>query len=400
MASLVFLALAYILSQFYRSFLAVLTPALTSELGATNSDLALASGIWFFTFACMQFAVGIALDRYGPRRTSSILLGFAGGGGVMLFAAAQSPLMIVAAMGLIGVGCSPVLMASLFIFARAYNPARFALLTSVFIGVGNFGNIFAASPMALAAESLGWRSVVAIIAVVTVIIAIALFMFVHDPEIDHTGDSSGLSGYLELLNIKALWFIIPLSIVGYSAVAGIRGLWVGPYLADVFGADAIQIGHLTLGMAVATALGSIAYGPLDAVFNTRKWVVVAGAALTVAALVFLALHPTGSMAMITLAMIIIGVSGTSYGVIMAHAKSSFPDHLTGRGVTLMNFFSIGGVALMQLATGEVAERAMIPDRPEAAYSALFAFYAAIFAIALLIYLFSRDAKPRTAQANR
>ena len=35
-----FLVLAYVLSQFYRAFLAVLTPVLKTELGATPEDLA------------------------------------------------------------------------------------------------------------------------------------------------------------------------------------------------------------------------------------------------------------------------------------------------------------------------------------------------------------------------
>ena len=47
MAGIAALAIAYVLSQFYRSFLAVLTPALTAELGATKAQLSLASGAFF-----------------------------------------------------------------------------------------------------------------------------------------------------------------------------------------------------------------------------------------------------------------------------------------------------------------------------------------------------------------
>ena len=45
----------------------------------------------------------------------------------------------------------------------------------------------------------------------------------------------------------------------------------------------------------------------------------------------------------TLLFIVIGLAGGSYGLLMAHARAFVPAHLTGRGVTLMNFFSIGGV---------------------------------------------------------
>ena len=49
---------AYVLSQFYRAFLAVLTPDLGRDLGATAGDLAWASGLWFLAFAAMQIPVG------------------------------------------------------------------------------------------------------------------------------------------------------------------------------------------------------------------------------------------------------------------------------------------------------------------------------------------------------
>ena len=81
MAGIAALAIGYVLSQFYRSFMAVLTPVLTGELGMTKVELSAASGAWFVTFALMQFAVGVSLDRFGPRRTASMLLAVGGGGG-------------------------------------------------------------------------------------------------------------------------------------------------------------------------------------------------------------------------------------------------------------------------------------------------------------------------------
>ncbi len=54
-----FLVLAYVLSQFYRAFLAVLSPVLALDIGAGPQDLALSSGLWFLTFAAMQIPVGV-----------------------------------------------------------------------------------------------------------------------------------------------------------------------------------------------------------------------------------------------------------------------------------------------------------------------------------------------------
>ncbi|MEQ8448313.1 MAG: MFS transporter [Nitratireductor sp.] len=395
MAGIVAFAFAYILSQFYRSFLAVLTPALTSELGASKADLSLASGAWFIAFALMQFIVGVSLDRFGPRRTASIMLAAGAGGGALLFSLASAPWMIVAAMTLIGIGCSPVLMAPLFIFAKTYSPVRFAVLTSWFVGIGTLGNVLGAAPLAAAAELFGWRPVMAGLGAVTLAVAAALYLIVRDPppDAEAAGGSTGFSGYLELMRLKVLWPIIPLTAINYAPPIGIRGLWAGPFLTDMHGADTLMIGNVTLFMALGMVAGSFVYGPLDTVFRTRKWVVIAGNAICLAAIVFLALFPAASLMAAATALVVIGITGASYGMLMAHARAFFPRHLTGRGVTLMNFFAIGGVGLMQFATGGVVSAATSPQQPATAYVALFAFYALTLGGAFVIYLFSRDAAP-------
>lgn len=84
------LIVAYVLSQFYRAFLAVMTPALKADLGATPEDLAQASGAWFLVFALMQIPVGWALDNIGPRKVAAGLLALGGAGGAAMFAMASS----------------------------------------------------------------------------------------------------------------------------------------------------------------------------------------------------------------------------------------------------------------------------------------------------------------------
>lgn len=394
MAGLVALAIGYMLSQFYRSFLAVLTPSLVQELGATNGQLSLASGAWFMAFALSQFVVGVSLDRYGPKRTAAILLAVAGGGGAALFAIAWAPWVVILAMTLIGIGCSPVLMASVYIFARTWSPARMAILISWFIGFGSLGNVVGASPLAAAAEAFGWRPVMMGLGLLTLATAAAILLFVNDPAREEgTGGDNGFAGYLELLRLKVLWPIIPLVGLTYVPAAGIRGLWAGPYLADVYAADALLIGQVTLFMAISMAAGSFVYGPLDTLFRTRKWVAFYGNLFGLAALIYLAIQPVLGITSVTVLLVIIGLSGAGFGLLMAHGRAFVPAHLTGRGVTLLNFFAIGTVGIVQFASGAVVTSVSDPNNPVVAYQALFWFYALLLAASLLIYLFARDAKP-------
>lgn len=394
MAGLVALAFSYVLSQFYRSFLAVLTPTLSSELGMTNAEFALASGVWFISFALAQFVVGPSLDRFGPRLTASIMLAFGGGGGAVVFALATSSDMIVIAMALIGFGCAPLLMASLFIFARTFSPLRFAALTSWFIAIGTAGNVLGAAPLAASAEYFGWRASMGALAVVSFAVAAAMALVVRDPKrLPGESAGGGIGGYLELMKMPVLWAIIPLTAVAYAPAATIRGLWAGPYLSDVFGADALTIGNVTFFMAIAMIIGSFAYGPLDTLLRTRKWVAFGGNAVNLLALLVLAAMPVPSFWLGAAMLVAVGGFGMSYGILMAHARAFFPPHLTGRGVTLMNFFSIGGAGLIQFATGPIFRVASGESAPASGYPSLFAFYAILLVAGLAIYLFSRDAPP-------
>ncbi|MFM2366522.1 MAG: hypothetical protein RIR95_1130, partial [Pseudomonadota bacterium] len=253
------LIVAYLFSQFYRAFLAVLSPVLMADLGATPELLATASGYWFLAFAGMQIPVGEALDRIGPRLTASILLAVAGIGAAV-FAMATGPLMINLAMLLIGAGCAPVLMAAYYIFARSFSPAIFGTLAGVVIGVGSLGNIAASLPLSAAVDLMGWRATMAGLSGLTLLTAGLIAALVRDPPRVEVAQKGSL---FDLLKLPALWPILIMTAACYAPAAGLRGLWVGPYLTDVFHADAGQIGRATLIMGLAMVVGNLAYGPLD-----------------------------------------------------------------------------------------------------------------------------------------
>lgn len=301
-------------------------------------------------------------------------------------------------MALIGIGCAPVLMSSLFIFARTFSVSRFAVLASWMVAFGTAGNVIGAAPLAAAAESFGWRPVMAGLGGVTILAALTILALVRDPKSPDGMDSgnAGFAGYRELFRMRVLWPIIPLTAINYAPTTGIRGLWSGPYLVDIHGADALLIGEVTFFMALAMVAGAFVYGPLDTLFRTRKWVAVVGNAIGLAALLYLAFNVVSSLTAVTIVFVIIGLTGGSYGLLMAHARAFLPPHLVGRGVTLMNFFSIGGVGAMQFATGAVVTANVVPGDPTAAYAALFWFYVLMLGVALIIYLWARDARPETA----
>ena len=379
---IIVLCVAYILSQFFRSFLAVLSSVLANDIGAQPDDLAYALGLLFIVFAVMQIPVGWALDRFGPRIVSSVLLLIGGGGGAFLFASAQNPSHINFSMALLGVGCSPILMASYYIFARNYSPKIFATLAATFLGIGSSGTLIGASPLTYFVGIMGWREAVELIGIFTIIISAFLLFTVKNP-VKKNGNSVSAGGFWSIFKSRDILLIAPIAIICYAPVAGLRGIWLGPYFEQKFEASIDEIGTIGLIMSLGMILGTFFYGPLDRIFKTRKWIVFFGNSICLLSVAFLSFSPEVSYYFAIISFTVIGFFGMTFPVIVAHGRSFVPIELSGRGVTLMNLFAIGGVGILQTVSGAVFDLA-------GDFESVFSMYFILILIGLAVYLRSKD----------
>ena len=388
-AGLVSLVLAYMLSQFYRAFLAVLAPVLQDQVGAGPGDLALSSGLWFIAFALMQLPVGAALDRFGPRRTVAWLMAVGGAGGAVIFAMADAPWHLHLAMTALGIGCSPALMGPYFIFAREYPPASFGMLAGVLVGFGSLGNILGASPLVWVIEAAGWRQTLWGLAAVTLMVAALVMAAVRDPARLGAGHPQGSIG--QILRLRALWFIVPLFGVNYAVTAAIRGLWAAPWLEQVHGADATQIGRVTLAMGLAMVAGSFAVGPAARLAGSARRATMLFSAVMIVTLAVMWQTPALPLPTVTALLVVLGFFGSAYPLLMAHGRSFLPPHLVGRGMTFLNMISIGGVGVMQFASRPVYAAAQGAYAPAQAFAMLWLFFLIPLAIGFLLYFLTPEA---------
>jgi sugar phosphate permease len=190
--------------------------------------------------------------------------------------------------------------------------------------------------------------------------------------------------------------VIAIALVAYATIATVLSLWAGRYLNDVFGLTGVDRGNALLVMSAAPMAGTIFYGSMDRVLNTRKRLVLLGAVATTAILAVLALLPTPGL-FLAVGLLSLLSATSSYGVlVVAHGRELFPDHLAGRAMTTVNLAFFVGVSIMQPISGIVvgAFAPTAADAPPEAYRAVFAFLALATAAAILIYARAPDVKPR------
>ncbi len=383
------LLFAYLFSQFFRSFLTIIAADLTRDLGYGPAELGWIGSAWFIAFAVSQFPVGYLLDTVGPRRTMGGLM-LVGVAGAMIFALSPGFVTSMVGMALIGVGCAPMLMSSLYIFGRTERPERFAALSSAMVGLGNLGNLAAATPLALAATAFGWRWSMAGVGLAMGLAALLILLLLRDPPaLDRTDGrrTTVIGDILAIIRIPALWFTLPLHLVGYAMIATERGLWVGPFLDAVHGLDAIARGNAAFAMSIGMAFGALTCGPAARWLGGVKRPAAIGNVVTALLLLTLGLLPALGAGPATVLLVLIGYFGLTYSLMLSHGRQFIPDHLLGRGVTVLNFLAIGGAGLLQAITGRWIDGALAAGTsPASAFATMHLWMGITLLVATLLFL--------------
>ncbi len=396
------LALTTISSQFFRASTAAIAPDLIADLQLSAQQFGAANGAFFLAIGIVQIPVGILFDRYGPRVVTTALTALAVVGAVWQALCTSGPEFLAARL-LLGVGCAGSFMSAVLLSSRWFAGDRLATVLSWVFALSQIGLMLAATPLAAASAAWGWRTAYLAAAVGALLIGAAFFLLVRDappgePVPAGRGETLGdaLRGVARVWRTPGLMPILAIHTVAYASMATVLSVWAGKYLADVHGLDAVARGNVLVAMSVVQIAGTLAYGPLDRLFNTRKWVVVAGAVLSLCTLGPLALI-SGAGFWVAVPLLCLHCAVTAYGiVIVAHGRTLFAAHMAGRGVTTVNIAQVVGSAGLPWLTGIVIGLfpATAAGYTEEAYRAAFGTIALCVVAGLAVYLTARDAKPR------
>lgn len=401
------LATATAISQFYRNSVGVIATTLAADLNLTADQLGSIASSFFLIFALCQIPVGIAIDRYGPRRTMLGSLAFVMAGSV-LFALAQGPAGLIGGRLLLGIGCSTFLMAPLAIYARAFRPEAFATLAGIQVAISNLGTLGATAPLAWATAGYGWRPAFLAAALFALALALALALVLRagfaGPAAGGARESlaEALGGVREVARIRGIWPLFLMSFSAYSTFGLIIGLWGGPYLAHVHGADLALQGRALFLMALAQIGGSLLWGMSDRVMRAYRPMVVVAVTLSLVLMTVLILAGHRLPAATTVGVITaLGFTLAFTPVVLAHGRALLPGHLTGRGLALLNLGTMSGAFLTQWATGLVVKAISGPALvyPVQAFQAAFALQAGLLAVATLVYATAPDPRRQGARGG-
>ncbi|MFL2749710.1 MAG: MFS transporter [bacterium] len=362
MAPLLFLrvflpfALGYFISYFFRNVNAIIEADLVRDLGFSAASLGLLTSVYFISFASFQLPLGLLLDRYGPRRTESVLLIFAALG-ALIFSMAESLSGLIVGRLLIGFGVSACLMASFKAYVLWFPPDRLPLMNGLQMVAGGLGAMSATVPLRTALEFTDWRGVFMILSGLTLFSALVLWLVYPEKE-----GSSGpvplkkqLEGLKTILTSRPFLAIAPLVMFSQSAQMAIQGLWAKPWLRDVAGLDEAECANHLMWMMAAMMAGFFLLGLFsERLYHVRKISpVTVGISAMAVFIVLQLLMALGWTAQPMLLMTAFSFFATAGILPYAGLSQIFPKVLSGRVSTSLNLTVFLGAFAVQWGLGEV-----------------------------------------------
>ncbi len=365
------LAVSYILVYFHRLCPNVVAVDMMRDLHAGGALLGLLGSAYFYPYALMQLPAGLLSDSWGPRRTITLffIVAFLGS---LLLGLAPSLFWAIVGRTLVGLGVSMLFVPTMKVLAEWFRVREFATMTGILMAMGGLGVLTAATPMALLSTSIGWRLSFVVVGMITLLLAILVWLFVRDRPADLGWPSpsvpSGagplqtlglLEGMKKVLAYPRFWPVAIWFFFDCAVFFSFGGLWGGPYLTHVYGFTKAEGGHILSMLAVGMIVGSPMLSFLsNRIFKARKPVVVLSSVILLVLTALLAFY-TEKLSLVGLYLICLGLGIFSSAIVViafTTTKELFPVQIAGTSTGLVNLFPFAGGAVFQPLLGYILDR--------------------------------------------
>jgi MFS family permease len=388
-----------------RSAPSVMLPQLSDAFGLSAMGVASMAGLFYYGYSPFSLVAGVALDRLGARRV--VPIGAATVGlGALLFASGNGTVASVGRL-LQGAGGVFALVGAVYIASTSFPASRAATLigaTQMFGMAGGSAGQFVVGP--LIASGLAWNAFWAFMGFGGLAISALLFMLLPSPQPRARSDdwlrtAARAMGTVFrnpqsiLCGMIAGLLFIPTTI--FDMIWGVR------YLQEAHGFDYATAVMRSAAVPFGWIIGCPLLGLISDRIGRRKPVIVAGATVLLACLVWILYGPAGVLPPYFLGLLAGLASGAAmlpYTVI----KEANPPQMSGTATGVVNFLNFTFSALLGPVFGSIlaavsggASR-MSLDHYQTAFEPL--LYGVALAIVLTMFLreTGSSAQPRTVVA--
>src|SRR5699024_9544377 len=130
---------------------------------------------------------------------------------------------------------------------------RIPTINGLMMMFGGLGALTSTLPVELLLNITDWRGLFLGLAALTAVAAVALFFVVpeHPGRVADSNFRAQLTGLRQVLGDRLFWRLCPTAAITIGVSLSTQSLWLGPWLHDMQGLDALAVAsHLMLAAAV------------------------------------------------------------------------------------------------------------------------------------------------------
>ncbi|HWJ86446.1 MAG TPA: MFS transporter, partial [Pelagibacterium sp.] len=353
---LLILALGHTISNLVRTMPAVSADVIATDLAIAPADVAALTGLYHLGFALGQIPVGVALDRYGVRPVSMVLL-------LIVAIGALGTAFVSDSLGfgftqfVLGLGCSGMLLCPLTYAAKTQDGPSFALWSALVLAVGNSGMVLSASPLAYVIDGWGWRVAFAVPCGMALAVTGAVWLRLRDDKPASCAAMPIIAEVREVVRIgvsPALRGVVALSLVSFAVMIGIRGVWAGPWLMEDKGLGRIEAANAILLLTVMLIVMPMVVSVIERRVGHAGRLLVGGHVLAGLCLVAL---PLGTGLAVGYDVALLAAFGAFISVqplLFAMGRHSVTTQNAGKALSAVNLAFFTGAAIVQVLSSPVA----------------------------------------------
>jgi MFS family permease len=344
---------AFFISFFHRVSTGSIAADLQHEFAIGAAALGTLGATYFYVYALMQVPSGVFADTLGPRITLTVGMLIAGAGSIA-YGLAENFTTAAIARTFAGLGVSGVFVCTLKLHAGWFHERRFATAVGVSNVSGIIGALAATAPLAWLITVVSWRSVFVVLGAVSVIVALAIWLFVREAPEAQAARAASRDWRRALAAVAAnpaTWPPFWVNVGVSGAYMTFIGLWAAPFLVHAHGMSAVEAGRYTALTLIAFAFCAPAVGWLSDRMGVRRPLVIAFAvAYTVTGLVWVAL-PMPSAKAAVVAAVLTGLAVPGFTLSWSIAKEVNPPESAGMAIAVANIGGFVASGILQPLVG-------------------------------------------------
>lgn len=355
-------AFFYLYEYVLRVSFSVMTTPLIQDFGITSSALGFLASLYYYGYTPLQIPCGVIVDRFGARRTVTVSAALCTAG-CIFFSLSQNLLMAQMGRMLMGAGSACAYIATAKIAADWFRPKRFALLTSITMGLGLVGATFGAQPFAVLVNLYGWRMSMMVMAVIGVGVIILSWMILRDRKhpvsSQHTLNTSQKTSLLEGLKIitsnPQCWLIGVYGCFMLLPLSAFAELWGVPYLMQLYNVGNETASFATIMVFIGMALGCPLAAGLSDRLQSRCKVMRGSAILTASLFCIVVYGPTLPFTMTCMILFCTGLCAGGQILYFAAVKELNPPHISATTVGFTNTLVMTSALIFQPLLGLILD---------------------------------------------